>query len=101
MARLKTLILILILILILAKPWGFGLGAGPSGLYHKDKLAIFGYELIENIIKDYSNGKIINKKDNTAENEIDMLQIINVYIAKINGARKYKKKWVYQDYTRF
>nr|AEX63336.1 hypothetical protein mv_L1134 [Moumouvirus Monve] len=61
---------------------------------YKDRLARFGYELIEWIIKTYSNGeiKIINKKEEeTPEEEItkDILQIMNVYVAKINGRRKY------------
>lgn len=64
---------------------------------YKDRLTRFGYELIENLIKDYSNGKIIiiNKTDDLApEEELmkDMLQIMNVYVAKMNGLRKYNKK---------
>jgi putative resolvase len=64
---------------------------------HKDRLARFGYEMIEWIIKKYSNGKItiVNKtKNETPEEEIvkDVLQIMNVYVAKINGRRKYTIK---------
>ena len=64
---------------------------------YKDRMARFGYELIEKIIKEYSNGiiKIENKKEEeTPEDEItkDILAIMNVYVAKINGLRKYKKK---------
>ncbi|AGC01820.1 transposase [Acanthamoeba polyphaga moumouvirus] len=64
---------------------------------YKDRLARFGYELIEWIINTYSSGeiKIINKKEEeTPEEEItkDILQIMNVYVAKINGRRKYKNK---------
>ena len=63
---------------------------------HKDRLARFGYELIEDLIKKYSNGKIIitEKKENLLpEEELaqDVLQIMNVYVAKMNGLRKYKK----------
>ena len=64
---------------------------------HKDRLVRFGYELIEDLIKDYSNGEIIvlNKKEiKKPEDELmyDMLQIMNVYVAKMNGLRRYTKK---------
>jgi len=64
---------------------------------HKDRLVRFGYELIEDIIKEYSNGEIIilNKKEEIKkpEEELinDVLQIMNVYVAKMNGLRRYKK----------
>ena len=63
---------------------------------YKDRLARFGYELIENLIKDYSGGNIIimNKKDDLEpEEELmnDMLEIMNVFVAKRNGLRKYRK----------
>ncbi len=63
---------------------------------YKDRLARFGYELIEDLIKDYSNGKIIivNKnKELKKEEELayDVLQIMNVFTAKMNGLRKYEK----------
>lgn len=62
---------------------------------HKDRLVRFGFELIETLIKDYSNGKIIviNKKTLSPEEEItnDLVSIINVFSARINGLRKYKK----------
>ena len=64
---------------------------------HKDRLVRFGYELIEDLIKEYSGGKIIiinKKKDITPEEEMvmDVLQIMNVFTAKMNGLRKYKNK---------
>ena len=64
---------------------------------HKDRLARFGYELIEILIKKYSNGKItiMNKKEETEPEEEmvkDVLQIMNVFVAKMNGRRKYNKK---------
>lgn len=65
---------------------------------HKDRLVRFGYELIEDLIKKYSNGEIIivNKKEEVKKPEeeliYDVLQIMNVYVAKINGLRRYKKK---------
>lgn len=59
---------------------------------YKDRLARFGYEMIEWIIHKYSQGKIIiiNKK----EEEItkDIIQIMNVYVAKINGRRSHSVK---------
>ena len=68
---------------------------------HKDRLSRsfvnkgFGYPLIERIITKYSNGKItvINKKINkSVQDEVveDVLQIMNVFVAKMNGLRKYK-----------
>ena len=64
---------------------------------YKDRMARFGYELIEKIIKEYSNGeiRIENKKEEeTPQEEIskDIVSIMNVYVAKINGLRKYKKE---------
>lgn len=64
---------------------------------HKDRLCRFGYELISDIIKKYSNGKIIIM-DNIVEKEPkeelveDVLQIMNIFVAKMNGMRKYDKK---------
>ena len=62
---------------------------------YKDRLARFGFELIEDLIKVYSNGKIIivNKnKDLEPEQELikDVLQIMNIFVAKMNGLSKYK-----------
>lgn len=63
---------------------------------YKDRLARYGYELIEHLIEKYSKGKIIilNKKDDLEPEEelaFDVLQIMNVFVAKMNGLRKYKK----------
>ena len=65
---------------------------------HKDRLARFGYDLIENIIIKYSNGKIKvinNNEELTPLEEVtkDILSIMNVFVAKINGMRKYKKSF--------
>jgi putative resolvase len=64
---------------------------------YRDRLTRFGFELIEDIIKTYSNGSIIilNEKDKLEpEEEIvkDIMSIMNVYVAKINGLHKYKQK---------
>jgi putative resolvase len=63
---------------------------------YKDRLTRFGYELIEDLIKEYSTGKIlvVNMKDEIEpEEELakDVLQIMNVFVAKMNGLRKYNK----------
>ena len=64
---------------------------------YKDRLTRFGFELIEDIIKEYSNGEIIienEKEDKEPKEELveDVLQILNVYTAKMNGLRKYNNK---------
>jgi predicted site-specific integrase-resolvase len=66
---------------------------------YKDRLTRFGFELIEDLIKEYSNGEvIIEKEQEEKEPEVelvdDVLQILNVYTAKMNGLRKYKNKKV-------
>lgn len=64
---------------------------------YKDRLTRFGFELIEDLVKNYSNGEIIiinesdDKKEPKDELVEDVLQILNVYTAKMNGLRKYKK----------
>jgi predicted site-specific integrase-resolvase len=65
-------------------------------IMHKDRLCRFGYELIEDLIHKYSNGKIIvigTMKEKEPREEIvdDVLQIMNIFVAKINGMRKYEK----------
>lgn len=66
---------------------------------YKDRLARFGYELIEMILNKYSKAKItiINQdKYQTADEELvkDIISIMNVYVAKINGMRKSRKNLV-------
>jgi putative resolvase len=63
---------------------------------YKDRLARFGFELIEDLIKDYSGGKItviFRKEDADIQTEIvqDLMSILNVFMAKINGLHRYKK----------
>ena len=63
---------------------------------YEDRFTRFGFKLFEDMIQTYSNGKIIvlNKKYNLEpEEELikDVMQIMNVYVAKMNGLRKYKK----------
>lgn len=62
---------------------------------HKDRLARIGFEIIEHLINKYSNGKIIivSKKDKESpEEELanDVLEVMNVFVARMNGLRKYK-----------
>jgi len=62
---------------------------------HKDRLARIGFEIIEHLINKYSNGKIIiiSKKDRESpEEELakDVLEVMNVFVARMNGLRKYK-----------
>ena len=64
---------------------------------HKDRLTRFGFDLIEDLIRKYSNGVVILDDEKDAKKEPreelvdDVLQILNVYTAKMNGLRKYKK----------
>jgi predicted site-specific integrase-resolvase len=63
---------------------------------YRDRLTRFGYELIEELITKYSKGKIIvlsqtNKLESEEELVKDVMAIMNVYVAKMNGLRKYKK----------
>jgi len=64
---------------------------------YKDRLTRFGFELIEEIITKYSEGKIIilNKSEEISQEEElvkDVMAIMNVYVAKMNGLRRYKNK---------
>ena len=63
---------------------------------YKDRLTRFNFDLIEWMAKEYSNGDIVvlnRREEQTPHEEIseDILAIMNVYVAKINGLRKYKK----------
>lgn len=62
---------------------------------YKDRLCRIGYDLIEFIINEFSNAKIVIEHDMkfSPEEEItnDLLQIITVFSARVNGLRSYKK----------
>jgi putative resolvase len=65
-------------------------------IVHKDRLCSFGYDLIEDLISKYSNGKItiieqVEDKEPREELVEDVLQIMNIFVAKMNGLRKYNK----------
>jgi len=62
---------------------------------YRDRLTRFGYELIEELIEEYSNGKIIvmneeEKMEPEEELVKDVMALMNGYVAKMNGLRKYK-----------
>ena len=64
---------------------------------HKDRLARFGYELISDLIGDYSRGTVTivyNSENLEPEEELvkDVLTIMNVFVARMNGMRKYRKR---------
>ena len=74
---------------------------GELVVAYKDRLTRFGFELIEWMIKKMSNGKIKvlnNNEELTPQEEItkDIISIMNIYVAKHNGLRKYKKEIVKQ-----
>jgi putative resolvase len=63
---------------------------------YKDRLCRFGFEMIEYVIQTFSKGIIIvmnrtEEKTPTEEITEDILAIMNIYVAKMNGLRKYKK----------
>jgi len=69
---------------------------GQLVVMHKDRLTRFGFELIERILKKYSNGEIIivnntYKKEPKEELVEDVLAIMDVFAAKNSGMRKYHK----------
>lgn len=64
---------------------------------HKDRLARFGYSLIESIIRDYSGGRIIivdRQEDIEPQEELveDVLAIMNVFMARMNGLRSHSRR---------
>jgi putative resolvase len=62
---------------------------------YKDRLCRIAYELIETILKEYSNCDIIieNEEDKSPEEELidDMLQIVTIFSSRLYGIRSYKK----------
>ena len=61
---------------------------------YKDRLCRIGYDLIEYILKEYSNTKIIVEKDEdkSPEKELteDLIEIITVFSSRLYGMRSYK-----------
>jgi putative resolvase len=69
---------------------------------HRDRLVRFGFELIKDLVEKYSNGKLIVESETESlepEEELvkDVLAVMNVFVARMNGLRKYKKKENAQD----
>jgi len=66
---------------------------GQVVVAYRDRLTRFGFSLIEQIITK-SGGKllVLNNRDYSKEEEMveDILSIITVFTARINGLRKYK-----------
>ena len=62
---------------------------------YKDRLCRISYDLIENILKEYSNCNIIveNDENKSPEEELvdDILQIVTVFSSRLYGIRSYKK----------
>ena len=62
---------------------------------NRDRLTRFGFDFISDLIEKYSKGRVVvlNEKE-VDEPEIelakDVLQIMNVFVAKMNGLRRYK-----------
>ena len=64
---------------------------------YKDRLCRIGYDLIEYILKEYSNAEIkIDSKEEEKSEDMDIaediMEILTVYSAKISGRRSRKKK---------
>ena len=63
---------------------------------YKDRLCRFGFDLIEHILEEYSSAQILidNVEELSPQEELvkDILYIMNVFTAKINGMRKYGNK---------
>ena len=61
----------------------------------KDRLARFGFELIEWLCKEYGTETVVlDNQDSTPEEELgnDLMSIVQVYCCRWNGKRRYKAK---------
>lgn len=64
-------------------------------ILYKDRLIRFGYELIENLCNKYGTTiEIIDNTERTGEQELveDMIQIVTVFSARLQGKRSHKAK---------
>ena len=63
---------------------------------HKDRLCRFGFELVERIVNQYSDGKIVvlNQQETSPEKELtgDLISIITVFSSRLYGLRSNKLK---------
>ena len=77
--------------------WGIEGKINNVVVAYKDRLTRFGFEFIEDLIKEYSKGSVTIENDKNRDKDPqqemveDVLQILNIYTAKMNGMRKYKK----------
>jgi len=69
---------------------------GTLVVSYKDRLCRIAFELIEEILKEYSKTEIIviNSEEKSSEEELvdDMLEIITVFSSRLYGMRSYKKE---------
>ena len=69
---------------------------------YKDRLVRFGFELVEHIASLYDcEIEIIDNTEKTEDQELveDMIQIITVFSAKLQGKRAYKAKKMIKEFT--
>ena len=59
---------------------------------YKDRLCRIGYELIENILLEYSNTRIIIEKDELKSPKEELTNDLIVFSSKLYGIRSYKTK---------
>ena len=68
---------------------------GTLVVAHKDRLARFGFELIENLCKQYGCELIVmNQESLSPQQEMveDLMSIIHTFSCRLYGLRKYKSK---------
>lgn len=66
---------------------------------YKDRLSRFGFDQMEYIIKKHSKGRILVlneeiEKTPTEEITEDLVAIMNIYVAKVNGLRRHKNNLI-------
>ena len=67
---------------------------------YKDRLVRFGFELIENLCNKYETQiEIIDNTEKTEEQELveDMIQIVTVFSARLQGKRAHKAKKILEE----
>jgi predicted site-specific integrase-resolvase len=71
---------------------------------HKDRLCRFGFELIERIITEYSNGKIVvlNQEKTSPEKELvdDLISVVTVFSSRLYGLRSHSIKKQIKEATK-
>lgn len=71
-------------------------------ILHKDRLVRFGFELIENICKKYNTKiEIIDQTEKTEDQELveDLIQIVTVFSARLQGKRAHRAKNMIEELT--